>query len=143
MSAVLGLPQGMGAGVQSTAACWGACGTRAVPPPLPTGCCPTSMCLREAFEGLGAGFHLFLLKTVGNMQGLTSEFPSPLTQKHPFFCTEVEKFPTFSSVEVLHHVSGRLSGLSNWCLPALSSRSATCPPRILHQQTHHFCIVQI
>lgn len=35
------------------------------------------MCLGEAFEGLGAGFHPFLLKTVGNMQGLTSEFPKP------------------------------------------------------------------
>lgn len=60
------------------------------------------MHLEEAFEGLSAGFRLFLLKTVGYMQGLTLDSPGqplPSIQNHPFFLCRSGKFPTLSSVE--------------------------------------------
>ena len=130
MPAILGLAQWMDAVRQSIAAWQGACDTRAVPPPLPASGHPTSMHLGEAFEGLSAGFHLFLLKTVGYMQMLTSDSPGQpllLTPKHPFFCAEVESFPHSVVLKFSITSLGGLSGLSNWCLQALSPRSALTP----------------
>lgn len=62
--------------MQSIAACQEACGNKAVPPPLPATGHPASMHLGEALKAFSAGFHPFLLKTVGYMQGLTPDSPS-------------------------------------------------------------------